>query len=149
MHPSFSIKHILLSILYIGLLIPFAFLLHYGILLFCNYVVFELLTWFNELSLFWKLILLFLGGTGAMYWLFSIFMMVGGFLSQLIFSRLPRNYITMGIAILIFLLNVFIGIRAIWLVIPEWNFWFVLEFILLAWFVICANLVLLPIYDKE
>ena len=149
MHAVLSFRNILLSILYVILIIPFAILLHYGLLAFCDFVVFKVLTWFNELSTFWKFVLIFLGGSAVITWLFSIFSAIGSLLSHFIFPRFPRNYFTIGVAVILFLLNVVMVVRAIWLAFPRWNFLFVLEFLILAYCVICAIIVLLPIHDKD
>lgn len=142
-------KEIGLSALYAILIIAFAFLINLAMEWFSFKVLFKLLDWFNGLTLLWKLLVLFIGGFTVVTFIFILFQSIGALLSALIFGSLPQNLFTLIFCIVIFLASVVMSIIYMWRAFPFWNFWFVMEFIMLCLFVISLNSILLPVSRKK
>jgi hypothetical protein len=146
---SITPKIALQSALYAVLLLPFAFLLNIAMEWFLNNVIISMFNWFNQLSLFWKIIAFFLGGTIILSLVVGLFKMVGTVLSFLIFGRLPENNFTVVFSLLVFLLSCYLMISSVWQITPSFTVWIFLEFIVLVVFILSINSVLLPWYLKR
>jgi hypothetical protein len=131
------------------LIIPFAFALDLGITWFSYNVLFALINWFNKLSLFWKILLVFVEGFVILTLVTFIFKFVGSLLSLFIFGKLPDNLFTIIFSVVIFLVNAGFSVYFMWQVIPKFNFWTTIEFLFLIWFVVSVNTILIPWYIKE
>lgn len=148
MKESLTPKVALLSALYAIVLIPFAFLLDIALQWFINNVVLWIFDWFNGINIFTKILVLIVG-LSIFYLLLSIFKMIGGILSQLIFYKLPENLLTLIFSSIVYILNVVIGSIFVWKIVKHFNFWVLCEFIILVSFILSANTILIPWYRKE
>jgi hypothetical protein len=146
---SITPKIALQSALYAVLLLPFAFLLNMAMEWFLNNVIISMFNWFNHLSLFWKIVVFFLGGTIVVSLVVGIFKMVGTGLSFLIFGRLPENNFTVVFSLLVFLVSCYLMISSAWQITPSFTVWIFLEFIVLVVCILSINSVLLPWYLKK
>ncbi len=149
MKNTLSAKEIGLSVLYIILIAAFAVAINIGFSWFCNEVLFVVLNWFNHQSSFLKWIIFIFGGIGFMYILFALFQIIGLLVSRLIFGRLPINFATIIVCIIVYIVNVFLCVRQIVEVMPSWSFWVVLEFMMLCVFILTANSVLVPTKNRK
>ena len=142
-------KEIWLSVLYAILIIPFAVLIDLGLLWVFNNVLLDILNWFNHLKPIWKVVVfIVLGGTFVAFSI-GISVFIGSLLSSLIFGKLPLNWFTGVFTGIVFLINIFLGIRQVFYAMPSWKFWYILEFLFLVTFVFYMNYFILPLFNKK
>ncbi len=110
--------------------------------------IYPMFNWFNSLALIWKVIILLVGGTVVVYIIAALVGLVHALFVLLLFKKLPRNSAVNIIAALLFYANVFLCIRSVYVEMPSWKIWFILEFILLCIFCIAANYPLLYTINK-
>lgn len=132
-------KIFLLSIGYLLTLIIMMGLTDYLLYLLLNHVIYDVFNWFNGLSFFWKFTLLVIGAGSIFSLVFSFFNAISNALNAFAFYFFPSNAFTLISSIILFLINIWIGIRAIWDSISHFNFWTTIEFIMLVFFLLSIN----------
>ena len=137
-------KEILLSVLYMIVAPIFNLLIYFSIFWFLENAVIDLLNWFNLLNLWIKIISIFFGISifvGLILNLGSIFI---NLVNLLIWKIFPVNIFTQIIAFLLAIYNVVYLIWGFKKLVPYWNFWYKIEFIIIVILIILINSVLIP-----
>lgn len=137
-------KEILLSVLYMIVAPIFNLLIYFSIFWFLENVVIDLLNWFNLLNLWIKIISIFLGigiFFGLILNLGNIFI---NLVNILIWKIFPINIFTQIIAFLLAIYNIVYLIWGFKKLVPYWNFWYKIEFIIIVFLIISINSVLVP-----
>ena len=119
-------------------------LIDIGLYFFINNVVLNVLNWFNELKIGYKILLLIIGGGSVFMLMLQIFGLISTFLGLLVFQSLPKNGFTLISTAVIAVANATWQIIIIWGVAPYFNFWIVCELLILSWFVLCLNATVVP-----
>jgi hypothetical protein len=96
-----GVKDFVLSIVHVIVTLIFLVLLNMGIAWVLNNVVFHLFEWFNHISLFWKLIILFPEGYIVVEVVMRLTSFVTAFLGMLIYAKLPINKFTTKTTVII------------------------------------------------
>lgn len=134
-------KKALLTIAFVFCSLLFAVVLDYLLFLFMDGVVFRLLNLFNSFSLFIKLLTIFLGGTLVISLLFTLFGFVAQFIRTRVLDKFPENNFIIIFSIILFCVNVILGIKVLWDSFPRFAFWTFLEFLMLVGCVFSINFV--------
>ena len=150
MNEPISAKQIGISIAYTILLIPFAILINLALKWSFNNILYDVLNWLNGLSVVMKIFLL-VAVASTVIWLITLLLTVTfSMVIGLIFRNLRINTFIVIVSVLAFIVNVFLGIRELWSIILNWNFWTFIEFFMLCLLVLGANYSLVAIlYKKE
>ncbi len=149
MRPPHTTTEVWNCIFYVLFLIALAVGIQFFIEWMLNNALFPAIDWFNGLKLMWKLLILFLGVTFLIYALAAIVGLLHALFVLFVFKNLPRSSAVNWISLIIFYVNVFICIRAVYYVVPSWSFWFVLEFIALCIFCFAANYSILYTVNRD
>lgn len=147
-------KTVALSALYFLLSAIILIALDFLIELFFNGVVFKMLDWFNGISIFWKIIILFFGGFALFAFILNFFSKISSALGEFIFSKMPVNYFTLFAPLVLAVINTIINIIQLWKMPESYNFWIVCELIILSIFLWAINSIVVPVnkqtkYDKK
>jgi hypothetical protein len=136
---SLSIKTPLLSVLYIVSLFIVLTLMDFGLAWFLDNLLFPLLNWFNSRALFWKWLIVILGGFSVFIWFLQLFQHFSVFINIFLSRYFPTNTFTFIAGGLLCLLNIIANVMALWNAMPGMNVWLVLEFIILVIFLVFLN----------
>lgn len=107
-------------------------------------VIFSMLDWFNQKSTFIKIILLILGIGGFLSLTLNLTGVVTNIITAYLLKVFPQNLFTVISGFLIAAANSVNCIIQLWNAIPFWDFWFIIEFIILSGFIISISFILLP-----
>lgn len=129
----------LLSVLYIILLLVILDALNIGLMWVFNNLIFSVLNWFNRLNIIFKFLLLFVGGYSLFIWGLSILTWPSVILGRLSGNYFPLNLFTMLSSSLITLANAVYFIIQIWRVVKSYNFWSIIELLILSYIVLWIN----------
>lgn len=139
MRPSLSIR-VLTSILYLIILNIVLIALNWGIGVFLTFVMIPVFDWFNDLSLWLKIVLFITGVTGFATLLMNIFSIIPALLSAFIQSYL---YISTTIIVMsrVFVIgNIIYSLIHLGRVFESLEgFWIWVEFLMLMYFIIRVN----------
>ena len=127
-------KEALLSVLHVIATIVFLFLINLGFAWVVNHVLLGFFDWFNGISFFWKLILLFFGGFLVVELVAVLSSMVAGFLGALLYSKLPVNKFTTFVAGFLVLGGFIWTMYDVWTFPAHFSFWIVIELLVLSGF---------------
>jgi len=141
--PAITSKTVILSIVYFFLVIIVLLLMDVALGYFLQYVLFKVLDWFNGLSLFFKISLLFIGGSVILAILTSLFRGFATAISHLVFKFFPVNGFTLISSLILCVMNTILNIIGIWRMAPYYDFWIVVELIWLSGFVWGLNSVVI------
>jgi hypothetical protein len=138
------IKELFLSVAYLLVALVIASLLYVFIGWFLDDVVFSVLNWFNSLN-FWLKIFLFVLGIGSILrFVLDGVVFLNGLICGLINLLFPINLFTIIVGALLSVSNSILLLMQFWKAVPYWNFWFVMEFIVIASFIISMNSIFIP-----
>lgn len=138
-----TFKEIMLSFLYLIYAVIVYSILYGTTLWLIEGVVYDILNWFNERDIFLKLFLLFIGATVILTLIFNLAGTIVAVFST-INLLFPVNLFTNIVSRILALINIILSTIAIYKTIPFWDFWFIIEFIILILFVISINRILIP-----
>ena len=138
-----TFKEIMLSFLYLIYAVIVYSILYGTTLWLIEGVVYDILNWFNERNIFLKLFLLFIGATVILTLIFNLAGTIVAVFST-INLLFPVNLFTNIVSRILALINIILSTIAIYKTIPFWDFWFIIEFIILILFVISINRILIP-----
>ena len=100
-----SAKSVLLSALYFLVLLILIALINFGLQFLLNSVVFNVLNWFNKLSLIWEIVILVVGGFTLFLLIFHLFSFIGQLIKTGLLYFLPINSFTATSALVLAVLN--------------------------------------------
>src|SRR6266542_4127262 len=80
-----------LSVAYFIIAVILLLLVDIGVYYFLNDFVFTILNWFNGLNIFFKLLILFLGGLTVFIFVLQLTQRISSLIGGTIFYRLPQN----------------------------------------------------------
>ena len=141
-------KIVLLSALYLIIAVILIFLLDLGLEWLLNNVIFSVLDWFNKLTLFFKILLLLIGG-GSLFWaLLEMTGKISTLLGGLIFNKLPQNLFTVIAPFILAIANAIWYIIILWKIPEHYNFWIVCELIFLSGFVWQLSAIVMPAKEQ-
>lgn len=137
-------KEILLSVLYMIVAFIITSLIYAFVAWFLENVIINLLIWFNELNLWLQIFLFFIGITSILSLLFNIVLTLNGLICGLINILFPVNLFTIIVAYLFAIINSTALTIELYNIVQHWNFWTVIEFIMIAGFIITMNFMFVP-----
>ena len=138
-------KEFFLSAIYLIISIIILGILDLGLEWFFDNVIFSVFNWFNHLSIFFKILLIFGGGVSIFYGLMTIIGRLSTLLAGLIFNKLPQNKFTAIAPFVLALANAIWFIVLIWKVPEHYNFWIVVELLMISGFIWgLSSIVLVP-----
>lgn len=132
-------KTIFMSFLYFIVVSILMSITYFLFALFCNSVLLEIFNWFNGINIFWKLIILFLGGLSILAIIRGLFVKISNFINCNILSYFPNNTFTILSSLAIFIINLVMFTKDLWNLIPKFTFWITLEFIFIISFFFTVN----------
>jgi hypothetical protein len=131
---DFGPKEALLSALHVVATFIFLFLINLGFAWVVNHILLNLFEWFNGISLFWKLMLLLLGGFIIVELVIGLSSMVAAFLGTLLYSKLPANNFTTFTGGFLILIGFIWTMYDIWTLPIHFSFWIIVELIVVSGF---------------
>jgi len=131
---DFGPKEALLSALHFVATIVFLFLINLGFAWVVNHILLGLFDWFNGLSFFWKLTLLFFGGFIVVQLITALSNLIAGFLGVLLYSKLPVNQFTAFSAGILVLCGFIWTMYDLWSFPTHFSFWIVVELLVVSGF---------------
>lgn len=133
-------KEAMLSALYFVIAVVLLVLLDFGLDWLLDNVVFNILNWFNRLTLFFKIFVFLIGGFTLFISLLQITGRMTTLLGGLIFNKLPQNLFTVIAPFVLAIANAVYCIIILWKVPAHYNFWIVVELIIISVFIwqLCA-----------
>jgi len=141
-------KIALLSALYLIVAIIFIVILDFGLEWLLENVIFSVLDWFNRLSIFWKIFILFLGG-GSLFWaLLEMTGRISTLLGGLVFNKLPQNLFTVIAPFILSIANAVWYIIILWKIPEHYSFWIVVELIFLSVFIWQLSAIVMPAKEQ-
>lgn len=141
-------KSVFLSIMYLLLVIGLLFLLDLGLEYFFNNYLFGWLDWFNIKKLWFKIIFGFIGGIAILAFAFSVANVIAAILSNLVLSWFPITVFNLIGSMILSLVNSIICIVTLWKMPEHYNFWIVLELIILSVFIYSINSIIILRKEK-
>lgn len=127
-------KEALLSALHVIVTIVFLFLINMGFAWVVNHILLNFFDWFNGISLFWKLALLFLGGFIVVELIAVLSSLIAGFLGAILYRKLPVNKFTTSSAGLLVLAGFIWTLYDVWTFPSHFTFWIVIELLVISGF---------------
>ena len=124
-------------------------LLDVGLGYFLNNIVFVILDWFNRLNIFFKIFILLVGGGVLLGMLFGLVGGVAKIISHFIFKYFPLNWFTLVSSLVLSITNTIFNIIGLWRIPESYNFWVVIELIMLSLFVWSLNSIVIGKNDNE
>lgn len=137
-------KEILLSVLYLIVAFIITSLIYAFVAWFLENVIINLLIWFNELNLWLQIFLFVIGITSILSLLFNVALTINGLICGLINMLFPVNLFTIIVAYLFAIINSTALTIELYNIVQHWNFWTVIEFIMIAGFIITMNFMFVP-----
>lgn len=139
MSAAITFKSVTLSIVYVILVIGLLFLLNLGLEYFFNNIVFSLMDWFNSLKTWFKIFLLVVGASTILTLLFAIANIAAALLNGLLLSWFPLSVFNVIASYILAIANAIFSIVVLWKVPKSYNFWIVVELLVLSVFVWSIN----------
>ncbi len=134
------IKSIFLTILYTIILIFVLGILNWIMFKMIVKVVGPLFFWFYNLHWFWKLLLVFFGGSIIITFFLSLVNSIASIISTLMKIIFPYNKIMAAISSILVLINIILLEIDFWQLLI-WDFWIICLWIILAFFIVQINIV--------
>ena len=144
----FTPKNVFLSILYLLISIVLLFLLDLGLDWFIGNIVFSVLDWFNHLNIFFKILVLILGGGSLFMALLELTGRLSTLLGGLIFNKFPQNLFTVIAPFVLSIVNSIWYIVLLWKVPEHYNFWIVFELIFISVFIWQLSAIVMPAKEQ-
>ena len=141
-------KEIFLSALYFLIAVALLLIVDIGLAWLFNEVVFDILDSFNKLHLFFKLLILFLGGATLFWALLAIVSRISTLIGGLIFDRLPKNWFTVIAPFVVAIANAIWNLVLLWSLPTHFNFWIIVELIFLSVFIWGLSAIVLPAKEQ-
>ena len=136
-------KEILLSVIYLFVALIVTSLIYAFIGWFIENVIMYLLNWFNSLNLFLKIFLVTIVG-GILSILFNLAINLNSIICGTMNMLFPANIFTIIIGVFLSIINSIALLIQLWRTVPYWDFWFVIEFIMIGLFIISMNSMFIP-----
>lgn len=135
---NFDMKTLLLSLCYVAVLFIMVSLTDYALYWLLNNVVFNVINWYNHISIFWEVVIFVMG---ASIFFSMLGLIVNGLqvINGMVFYWFPSNWFTLVISLLVFISNSSYNIKILWDSIQSFNFLTTLEFIVLCLLIISIN----------
>ncbi len=137
-----------LSTLYFIIAVILLLLVDLGVYYFLGDFVFTILNWFNGLNIFFKLLILFLGGLTIFIFILQLTQRISSLIGGVIFDRLPQNLFTILSTFIISIANAVLNIIWLWRIPDHFNFWIVLELIILSFFLWTLSAIVMPAKEQ-
>lgn len=137
-------KEILLSFFYLITAFIITSLIYAFVVWFLDSVIINLLIWFNHLNLWLKIFLLFAGITTILSLLFNIVIAINALICGLLNMLFPVNLFTIIVGYLFAIINSVALTIELWNIVQKWNFWTVIEFLMIASFIVSMNFMFVP-----
>lgn len=134
------IKEIFMTILYGIVLLLILSLINWGFGLIMKHIIVPIFAWFYDIHWFWKLVLIFFGGTVLVTFFLNIFNWLAIIFSTLLNAFFPYNKVTVIISWILVGLNIFFLEKTFWSLLI-WDFWIICFWLILAFFILQVNLV--------
>lgn len=115
---------------------------------FVNHVILDVFEWFNDIHWGFKLLILMFGGVTIFLTITGIYELLVRLLGGLIFSLFPVNWFTIGITVILCLLNAGQLIYSFWDIIDDWGFWIVVEFVIVCGFILSLHMAFFPMKEE-
>ncbi len=141
-------KIALLSALYLIVALVLLFLVDVGLYYLLNNVIFKLFNWFNTLNVFWKILLLFFGGYSIFILLMNLTGRLATLLGGLLFNKLPQNYFTLIVPIVLAFANAVVCIIYLWKTPNRYTFWVICELLILSVFIWSLSAIVIPAKEQ-
>ncbi|QEC68745.1 hypothetical protein FRZ67_16060 [Panacibacter ginsenosidivorans] len=135
-------KNIFLSIAYVLVVLFVLSIVNFAFIYLLNGLVLDMFNWFNGQSFIIKLLVLFIGGSLLIGLMFNVFTGIAAFISEWIFNFFPKNAFTIWTSLILAVINAFYLMIKLWQTPNEFNFWVVIELIIMTLFVWSLNLAL-------
>lgn len=148
MNDELTPKTALLSLLYFVLAIIILWTLDMGLMWFFNEVVFDVLDKFNKLSTVLKIIITIVGGFTISLALLQLISRFTTLLGGLVFNRLPQNKFTIYGSFILSIGNALFCIYKLWIIPEGYNFWIIVELLLLSYFVWTLSAIVMPAKEQ-
>lgn len=145
---SLTPKIALLSAIYLIIAVVLIFLLDLGLEWLFENLIFSVLDWFNSLKLFFKIIILFFGGSSLFWALLVMTGRISTLLGGLIFNKFPQNLFTVIAPFVLAIANAIWYIIILWKIPEHYNFWIVCELILLSGFIWQLSAIVMPAKEQ-
>lgn len=113
-----------------------------------EYIVEPVLNWFNHLSTFIKIIVLLFGGLAIYGALLGVVSRIATLLAGLIFDKLPQNWFTLISSLVLAFANGIWNLIILWSIPNKYNFWIVLELLILSGFILSLCAVVMPAKEQ-
>jgi len=139
-------KTVFFSVVYVILLILFFLILDVAIGWFFYNIVFRMLDWFNGLSFFWKFMLILIEAGIVLGLVSALFNFIAVTVSHMIFRYFPLNWFTLIAGLALALINTILNVIGLWKIPEHYNFWIVLELLILSFFLWSVNFL---VVEKE
>ncbi len=137
-------KKILLSFCYLIVAFIVTSLIYAFLAWFLDSVIINLLIWFNNLNLWLKIFLFLIGITTILSLLFNIALTLNALICGLINILFPVNLFTIIVSHLFAIISSTALTIELWNIVQNWNFWTVIEFIMIAGFIFSMNFMVVP-----
>jgi hypothetical protein len=137
-----------LSAVYFIIALVLILIVDIGLYWFLQNVVFWILDWFNGLNLGFKLLIIFVGVASLFWTLLSAVGTITTLLGGLIFNKLPQNLFTSISSFVLAIANAIWNIIILWKIPEHYNFWVVVELILLSVFIWSLSAIVLPAREQ-
>ncbi len=137
-----------LSVAYFIIAVILLLLVDIGVYYFLNDFVFTILNWFNGLNIFFKLLILFLGGLTVFIFVLQLTQRISSLIGGTIFDRLPQNLFTIVSTFIISIANAIFNIIWLWRIPSHYDFWIVLELIILSFFLWTLSAIVMPAKEQ-
>ena len=137
------LKEILLSALYFVVALIVTSLIYAFIGWFLENVIMYILDWFNSLNLWLKIFLATIVGS-ILSVLFNLAINLNAIICGTMNMIFPANIFTIIIGVFLSIINSIALLLQLWRTVPYWDFWFVIEFIMIGLFIISMNSMFIP-----
>lgn len=145
---SFNIKSVFLSAAYVIALIVVLFILNVGLEILINKALIPLFDWFNIKKLWFKILFILIGGVAGLYLIFTIANMAGAIINGLILSWFPVNVFNITVSMILAMANAIYSIVVLWKHPEHYNFWIVIELLLVSVFIWSINFIVVMRKEK-
>lgn len=138
-------KKTILSVLYILVLLVVLFIIDAGLVYFLNNVLFVGLNWFNKQHWAIKLVTLFFGGYAILTATMSLLTGMSRVIGYYVFKLFSVTDIIVVVAYVLAIINSICMIVMVWRVPEHYNFWVVVELLMISGFIWgLSSIVLVP-----
>lgn len=138
-----SFKNIILSILFVIVLLIFAYVIDSFLAWVLNNLILDFLKWLGHLNIFWVLLILVIGGGVLYIVLLRLLIPASAFIWHALLKIFPVNQFNSVASIIIFTINSIVCITVLWKTFDHFTFLTIIEFIMLCFYIIAFNSLLL------